>query len=159
MSNSIFRKSTIDRMNSPEQLNEYIRVARPGVWLLLGAIVLLLLGVIVWGVFGTVTSTVRAGVLSENGSVVCYVGMEDGSKIQPGMTATIREQEGTVIGVLPEPILASGESFHPYILEAAGLQQGEYCYAVELDFPGLSNGVYLAEITVERIRPITFVTQ
>ena len=52
--NTLFRKSSMDRLRSPEQLNEYIRVARPGVWLVLAAIILLLAGVVVWGVFGSV---------------------------------------------------------------------------------------------------------
>ena len=54
MDNGLFRKSSVDRMNSPEQLNEYVRVVRPGVWIVLGAVALLLAGVVIWGVFGEV---------------------------------------------------------------------------------------------------------
>ena len=53
MSN-IFRKESLDRISSPEKLNDYIRVTTPSVWLVLLAIVLLLAGVIAWSVFGTV---------------------------------------------------------------------------------------------------------
>lgn len=159
MSNSIFRKSSLDRVSSPEQLNEYIRVARPGVWLLLGAIVLLLLGVIVWGVFGTVTDTVPMGVIVENGVVIGFVSPDAAGRIEAGMPVEISGQKGSVISVLPEPVSASMIAFPAYLLEEAGLAGSDHCYAVELDFPGLENGICLAEITVERIRPITFVTQ
>ena len=54
MNDTLFRKSSMDRLKSPEQLNDYIRVANPGVWLVLGAIILLLVGIVIWGVFGTV---------------------------------------------------------------------------------------------------------
>ena len=54
MKESIFRKSSLDRVSSPEQLNEYIRVARPSVWVVLGAIVALLAGVLAWGIFGEI---------------------------------------------------------------------------------------------------------
>ena len=40
MKDNIFRKSSIDRVNSPEQLDQYIRVASPGIWLVLTGIVL-----------------------------------------------------------------------------------------------------------------------
>ena len=42
MNSQLFRKSSIDRVSSPEQLNSYIRVSNPGVWLVLAAVVLLL---------------------------------------------------------------------------------------------------------------------
>ena len=53
MSN-LFRQKSLERISSPEQLNSYIRVSTPSVWLLLTAIVILLVGGIVWGVFGEV---------------------------------------------------------------------------------------------------------
>ncbi len=51
---SLFRQKSIDRINSPEQLNDYIRVATPSVWLVLAALVLLLIGMLAWGALGTV---------------------------------------------------------------------------------------------------------
>jgi len=47
---NIFRKENLERMSSPEKLNDYIRVSNPSVWLILGAITVLLIGAIVWGV-------------------------------------------------------------------------------------------------------------
>ena len=49
MEQSLFRKKSLDRISSPEQLNDYLRVTNPTVWVVLGAVILLLLGVIVWG--------------------------------------------------------------------------------------------------------------
>ena len=56
MSN-LFRKKSIDRVSSPEQLNDYIRVTKPSVWLVLIAVVLLLIGMLIWSIFGSVTVT------------------------------------------------------------------------------------------------------
>ena len=39
---NIFREKAITRVTSPEQLNEYIRVATPGIWFILIAILLAL---------------------------------------------------------------------------------------------------------------------
>ncbi len=54
MNESIFRKKTIDRVTSPEQLNDYIRVTTPSIWLVLVTVILLLVGTLIWGIFGTV---------------------------------------------------------------------------------------------------------
>lgn len=45
---------TWERVTSPEQLNDHIRVTQPGVWVVLGVIVALLIGVILWGIFGEI---------------------------------------------------------------------------------------------------------
>ncbi|MBO4374919.1 MAG: hypothetical protein J5829_07410 [Lachnospiraceae bacterium] len=53
--NGIFRQKSIDRVSSPEKLDDYIRVTTPGVWITLAALVILLAGTIVWGIFGELT--------------------------------------------------------------------------------------------------------
>jgi len=55
MNESIFRKDSLDKVSSPEKLDDYIRVTTPSVWITLIAIVLLLTGALVWGIFGEVT--------------------------------------------------------------------------------------------------------
>ena len=53
--NSIFREKSMDKVSSPEALNDYIRVTTPSVWVVLIALVLLLVGMITWSIFGRVT--------------------------------------------------------------------------------------------------------
>ena len=52
MNDKIFRKKSVDKMSSPEQLNDYIKVTSPGIWMVLAAIAIFLAGVCVWGIFG-----------------------------------------------------------------------------------------------------------
>ncbi len=52
--NNIFREKSLERVSSPEALNDYIRVTTPSVWIVLAATVLLLVGMLVWSIFGTV---------------------------------------------------------------------------------------------------------
>lgn len=55
----IFRKSSLDRLASPEQLDSLIRVTSPRAWLALTAIGGLLLTALLWGIFGSIPSKVR----------------------------------------------------------------------------------------------------
>ena len=50
----IFREKSIERVSGPEELNDYIRVASPSVWLVLAALILLLVGMLTWSVLSTV---------------------------------------------------------------------------------------------------------
>ena len=42
MEEQIFRKKSLDRLSSPEQLNDYLHVTSPGIWIVLGAVIFLL---------------------------------------------------------------------------------------------------------------------
>ena len=53
--NGIFRQKSIDKVSSPEKLDEYIKVTTPGVWLALAAMIILLTGAIIWGTMGELT--------------------------------------------------------------------------------------------------------
>lgn len=54
MANNLFREKSLNKVSTPEQLDDYIKVANPGVWVILFAIMSLLLGLCVWAVFGRV---------------------------------------------------------------------------------------------------------
>ena len=53
--NSIFRQKSIDKVSSPEKLDDYIRVTTPSVWLTLGAMIILLTGALIWATCGELT--------------------------------------------------------------------------------------------------------
>ncbi len=52
--NNLFRKTAIDNVRTPEQLNDYIKVTTPGAWLVLAAVTVLLVALLYWGFFGQV---------------------------------------------------------------------------------------------------------
>lgn len=46
--NELFRKKTLDRISSPDEVKDYIHVVRPGVWILLIVLLLLIAAGIIW---------------------------------------------------------------------------------------------------------------
>ena len=62
---SIFREKSLTKVSSPEQLNDYIRVSTPAVWLVLSAIVLLLIAVTLWGFLGRLESPTESGAVEQ----------------------------------------------------------------------------------------------
>ena len=55
--NSFFRKKSLDRISSPDQLYDYIHVTTPSVWVVLLAVFILLAGMIVWCFAGSIEVT------------------------------------------------------------------------------------------------------
>ena len=93
MEKQIFRKKSLDRISSPEQLNDYIRVSNPSVWLILGAVLVLVVGALVWGVFGRLDTTVPVCAVSGEDGIVCYIRDADAENVQPGMPVIIGDAE------------------------------------------------------------------
>lgn len=96
MSRPIFRQQALDKLNSPDDLNELLTVTSPRSWFLLGALGLVLVSALVWSLVATIQTTVPGrGVLvirDERGDVlqaVLFVSIADSKRIQPQMTAKI----------------------------------------------------------------------
>ncbi|MEE1200067.1 MAG: hypothetical protein U0L09_05395, partial [Christensenellales bacterium] len=59
MNKQIFNKKSLERIATPEELKDYIRVANPGIWMILSAVTILLVGVCVWAIFGRLETDVK----------------------------------------------------------------------------------------------------
>ena len=154
MNNTIFRKKNMDRVSSPEQLNDYVRVSNPGVWLLLAAVIILLIGMCVWGIFGHLDTIISAAAVSENGKTICYIKAEDVSEVAAGMSVRIGGKEYTISDVSSEPVEITGSSDNAVLL-SGGFSSGEWAYTAAVS--GFSSdGIYEAEIVVESVSPISF---
>lgn len=152
---NVFRKSSLERINSPEQLNDYIKVSRPDVWLTLAAVIVLLIGVSAWGIFGSVASKQEAVAVVKDGAATCYVVAENISEISTGMEVLMGDSVGKVSAVGITPVQVD-ESFESYAAHTGGFEVGDWvCQVnVEIDAP---DGIFAVQIVTEKIKPISFI--
>ena len=54
MKDSLFRQKSIQRISSPEEIDEYMKVTSPSMWFVLGAVIFLLLAIFVWSITGRI---------------------------------------------------------------------------------------------------------
>ena len=155
MNGQIFRKKSMEQVNSPEQLNDYVRVANPGIWMILSALIILLAGVCIWSVFGHLDTALGTVGVCENGLLQCYVSDTDISQVKPGMEITAGEKKYEITSVSRKPIFVD-ENIDAYLIHKGNLQPGQWVYTVTAH-TDLSNGIYEAKIITESISPISFV--
>lgn len=155
MNDNIFRKKSIDKVSSPEQLNDYIRVANPGVWLVLGALIALLIGVCVWGVLGSLNTTLAVVGNADNGVLTCYVSREGYERLTEDVSVLVNEKEYENATVSKAPVkVENNVSEYLAYLGNFGAEEWVYTVKVKTDLP---NGDYEAEIMLESVSPISFV--
>jgi hypothetical protein len=87
----IFRKSALERLATPEELDELMQVTSPRTWLALLALAVLLLAGIIWSALTSVTTTVNAqGVVASPGrEALVFLTPEQASRLRPGMSARV----------------------------------------------------------------------
>lgn len=156
MSSTIFREKSLEKISSPEQMNDYIRVSSPSVWMVLAAVIVLLAGVCVWGVFGHLDTAVQTGGVCTNGRLTVFVGEEDHDKIGENAVISVDRVEYAVAEITNAPIRVD-DQIDPYVVHLAGFTEGDWVYRLYADVPGLADGVYAASVITERVRPLDFV--
>lgn len=144
----------MERVSSPEQLTDYIRVTNPGVWMVVAAAAVLLAGFLVWGAVGSLETKVTAAAVSAGDHVVCYVSEAGAEKIEAGDIVRIGGGEYAVTAVGAQPVIVDG-SFSAYALRVGGFTEGEWVVplAVNADLP---DGTYEAAVVTDSVSPISF---
>ena len=140
MQSRLFRSKTVERISSPEQLQDYMRVTNPGIWMVLAAVIVLLAGLLVASALVKVETTVRVkGVIDEaDNDVVMEIAPQQGEKVREGMTVRLADRSGQI----------------SYIYE----DDGALRVSAELDdgAEALPRGTYDVEIVTETLSPISF---
>lgn len=154
MSRNIFRNKSIDRISSPEQLNGYVRVSNPGVWVTLVAILILIAGICVWGIFGSLDTLISTVAVVNDDGAVCYVKEGSIRGVEEGMTVDINGEEYIIESISQTPVPASSD-MGSYALHVGSLSEGEWVYEVKLA-TSPNNGIYKCKIVVESVRPMSF---
>lgn len=128
----IFRKKTLERISSPEQLTDYLHVTNPGIWVLFAVIILLLGVFFAWASVGQLETTASARAAVTDGTA--QITVLSSAKVGSGMTVRMGNAEFTV-STVDEDELGRTVAYAPVTL---------------------ANGTYDAEIVIESISPISF---
>ena len=155
MENGLFRKKSMERISSPEELHDYMRVTSPRLWMILGAIVALLVGFIVYASTATMENTMpitvslshyeipgedtASGETEKLTGMVAYLPHAIKDQVDLGMKVRLGKVEGYIswIGVQPN---------NEVVLEIS----------TDNLYVPLPEGDYEAELVLESTTPISF---
>ncbi len=125
MEQPLFREESMERIQSPERLNDYLRVANPTVWIVLAAVIVLLAGMLIWGSVACIDSFVAGTARVENG--VMTVSFDDEThtgNVEAGMTVSVGESSAVISSV------GRGEDGRLFALADTDLADGVYAARV-----------------------------
>lgn len=159
---SIFNKKAAEQLRSPDDLDKYVKVTNPSVWVVLAACIILLAGLLAWGVFGAVSTNVTTVGARSGESVICMVDGGQASQVNVGDQATVNGVPLTVESISELPLSrqeASALLESDYL--ASTLIASDWSYVVTLsgsDAANLNENVPLSvSITIESVAPISLI--
>ena len=154
MENKLFRKKSLEKISSPEELHDYMQVTSPRLWMLLSAIAALLVGFIVYASTVTMENTMKIQVdvqfvdfteefqeqsgLQNYTLVSAKLPASQMNQVDVGMTVRIGKETGKVSFV--------------------AIEENEITLIIETNknhLP-LPDGSYDAELVLESTTPISF---
>lgn len=150
----LFREKSLEAIESPESLNDYLKVTSPGVWLVMAAVIALLVGAILWGVFGHIHSEVQAAVVVDEDGKWCYVpsaavegALKYGAVTVDGVNYDLDPEAGLSMMLIPGDASAR-------LLKAGSLSAGDLVGKVAVD-TDLGRGIYSGTVVTEDLKPMS----
>ena len=139
MADNIFREKSLKRISSPEDLDRYIRIPGPSIWLILAAMIILLVSGCLWGIWGRLETVVTVAGMVSGGEMTVSLPSADSARVEPGMEVVMGDEVVGVVGSVSD--------------------NNDGTATVGLETTNLADGKYQLDIIVERIRPVYFLLQ
>ena len=130
----VFRQQALDKIQSPEQLNDYMKVTNPGIWIILTAVILLLGGLFAWSMVGKLETTAKATAVVEDGTAKVSLTQNASAPITSDMSVRIEAQDYPISTV----------------------EHDEYGREIAYVPVKIADGNYDAKVIIETITPIKF---
>ena len=130
----IYRKKSLERLSAPEDLSDYLRVTGPGIWMVLASVILVLVGILVWGALAHLETTITVDAEVVNNEATVYVTGADISAVKEGMTLRAGDSEGRI----------------------ESLEYDEYGRCIVKARVYTDDGKYDARIVTESVTPVSF---
>lgn len=153
---TIFRKKSIDRISSPEELDTYLKVTTPSVWLILIGIIVVLIGIIAWGSFGEIKTFASAGCVVDENDTYCYIKDEYRQKIEPGDEIMVSNSDEKIMVLAIDSNVVSIPDDYLYLQGLVGVNSQDFVFEL-LCSSNLPSGYYGGKIEVESISPLKFI--
>lgn len=100
MESPIFRQKSLDRISSPEALDDYLHVTTPSAWMILIAVTMLLAGILIWSYIAQIDSFATGRAQVDNGSMYIEFDNEQIARnVESGMVVMAGETQSRISSV------------------------------------------------------------
>ena len=132
---NIYREKTLERISAPDQLTDHLKVTNPGIWVILTAVIILLVGVFVWSCVGDLETKSPSTIIVKDKTA--RVATRDMKELTEGDELRLEDKNYDISSVTTDEF-------------------GRKIGIASVDLP---DGVYDGIVIVEKTHPIEFLTR
>lgn len=126
MNTKVFRKVSLDRLSSPEQLDQLLKVTDAKGWLILAAFAVVLCTAVAWGFLGRLPQNVNGmGMLVKSGGVFEVIALSSGRITDVAVRVGDVVTEGQVVARMSQPDISDHLNEARAVLSVLQKQHGE----------------------------------
>ena len=141
MQSKLYREESLSQITKPQQLNDYIKVSSPGVWITISAILVFLIGLILWASLSKINVTVDTVAVVKDNKITIYFDENIGEEIEKGMLVTCGDTTFPLPEVDHKPVAIDNLHLSEYALYEGRFKEGTSLIRAIGD-TDLSDGVY-----------------
>ncbi len=140
----------------PGDLNQYIRLTTISTWMVLMAILVFVIGMVIWGFFGRLTVSVQAVAVSNSNNVTLHIPEDQVSRIKQDSELVINDSSVPIGNINDNAVTEkAGEVLDEYQRSLANLTENQKVLVINRTME-IPDGSYSASIVLEQIKPFSF---
>ena len=149
-----------NKIKSPEQLNNYIRVTSPGIWFILSAIMLFLAGFFVWIFAGELEISFPTYVYTDGNNSLAFMTADKALQLKKGMNVRVMntESKGVIQDISSKAV--SYEDIASKIgddnTELMGIRENSKMFQVSMNLDNAPQNISRAVIVTDAVKPSSF---
>lgn len=154
---NLFRKESLDRISSPDKLDEYLRVTKPSTFFLLAAVIILLAALLIWSAFGTLPTVIQTTAIAKNGELTFYCSTEKADELSVGQEVKLGSYPSASLAYISDHPLSDVEirrgldDYSAYMLELE-----KFNYELKAYSEDVPDGFIEVKIVTGTEKPISF---
>lgn len=154
MKKELYRKEIVEK-NGIDKIDDYMKINKPGLIIVLLSITALLLAFVFWSIFGKIETKISTYAYIENNTCISYVTPDVEAKLKKDMKVYINNVEGKINEVSLDSVetktLSTSELYY------FNLETDSICYQVKYELPSYDDGFHEIKIVTEVITPFSFI--
>ncbi len=131
----MFRESALRKMSSADDLDHYLKVTNPSAWILIGAVVVLLVAGLIWGLTASLPIMSSTTGVIKDGEIVCFLPLDDNALATTDSKVTAAGHQAHITSIDESPYSqreVAAQIGNDYALATMDVTQWSYKVVVAL---------------------------
>lgn len=159
MKEELYRRSSLEKLASPDSLDEYIKIESPHIWLPLAAVFLLIAALAVWLGASRLKTAVEVQGIVHDGKIYAWLSPENAENISEGMPVEQKNVKiGSVCKVSEEAVSRDevDEDFVSGYFKDTQLTKWNVAVVIDADSHPPEGETLSLQIVTEELNPLKF---